>query len=139
MSLYYLRASRVNPANTSLSANNVQLEFSIPENLKVLPNDSAEERKQKRKKLKHLKKKHKNAIIEKDLQSKKGKWQLFNERSKLQASGHFMIKKNTKSIFQTNESGKVGVMGSGKGMTQYREKRKYHFKSLNEPHKKLKV
>lgn len=136
----------MNPTN-NFSANNVQLDFKIPENLKILPNDSAEERKQKRKKLKHLKKKHKNALIERDLQGKKGKWQLFNERSKLKGRGHFMIKKNTQSIFQTSDSGKVGVMGSGKGMTSYREKEKYQFQSkdnldnliFDQPVKKLKT
>lgn len=89
--------------------------------------------------MKHLKKKHKNAIIEKDLQGKKGKWNLFNERSKLKGSGHFMNKRNTTSIFKTNDSGKVGVMGSGQGMTSYREKQKYQFKNIGRADKKLKI
>lgn len=78
-------------------------------------------------------------MIEKDLQGKKGKWHLFNERSKLKGRGHFMIKKNTQSIFQTSDSGKVGVMGSGKGMTSYREKQKYQFNNIDQTEKKLKI
>ena len=138
VSIYYLRESRAHPSltTTSLSQNVTNLDFKIPENLKILPNDSAEERKHKRKKLKHLKQRHKNGIIERNLQSKKGKWQLFNERAKLKAKGHFNMKRNSNSIFKTTVGGKVGVMGSGKGMTTYREKRKYQFKGVGDRVKK---
>lgn len=80
----------------------VSLDVEIPDHLKILPNDSAEERQSKRKRIKHLKKRHKNGVVERELKSKKGKWQLFNERSKLKAKGHFMVKKNSSSMFRTS-------------------------------------
>lgn len=106
------------------------LEFQIPENLKILPNDSLEERNRKKKKLKHLKQGYKTSLIDRDMQDKRSKWSDFNEKSKLQARGHFYTKKNTESIFKTSEtlSGRVGFMNSGKGMTTYRNKEKYDAK-----------
>lgn len=108
---------------------NSMSEFKIPENLKVLPNDSLEERNRKRKKLKHLKQRFKNRLIEKDLRGKMGKWSNFNKNAKVKGKGHFMVRKNTKSIFQTPDTieGKVGVMNSGKGMTKYARKEKFMF------------
>lgn len=129
--IYFLRESRSHPSlnSTSLKMGNtpVPLELSIPDHLKIKPNDSAEERQSKRKRIKHLKKRHKNGVIERELKTKKGKWQLFNERSKLKAKGHFIVKKNTSSMFRTTQNDKVGVIGTGRTMTKNQEKEKYRF------------
>jgi len=138
VSIYYLREARQH-APKAVEARTMA-EFAIPEALKPLPSDSAEEREKKRKKLKHLKQRHKNNIIERDLQVKKGSWKNFNDQSKLKKMGHFMIKKNTDSIFKTPDTvhGRVGVMNSGRGMTDYRDKEKFMFDAA-EAKKKLKT
>lgn len=137
VSLYFLREGRNN--GPKISQITSMTEFKIPDTLRVLPNDSAEERAKKRKKLKHLKQKYKNNLIERDLQSKRGNWKNFNAKSKLKKRGHFMIKKNSKSIFSTPSGfgSRVGVMNSGKGMTDFRDKAKFEFE--NHPEKKLKT
>ena len=111
------------------------LDFKIPENLKILPNDSLEERNRKKKKLKHLKQGYKTSLIDKDMSEKRSKWEGFNEKSKIHAKGHFYTKKNAESIFKTPEtgSGRVGFMNSGKGMTEYIGKERYDRKFQEEP------
>jgi hypothetical protein len=121
----------------------VSLDADIPDHLKILPNDSAEERQSKRKKIKHLKKRHKNGVVERELKTKKSKWNLFNERSMLQGKGHFVAKKNNDSMFRTTENDKVGVIGTGRTMTKHAEPEKYRFTIDDEEgedtvHKKLK-
>lgn len=49
-------------------------ELKIPDNLKVLPNDSEVQRNSKKKKIKALKAAFKQAVIEKDSNDKKSKW-----------------------------------------------------------------
>jgi hypothetical protein len=81
-------------------------------------------------------------VVERDLKSKKGKWQLFNERSKIQGEGHFVVKKNTSSMFRTTENDKVGVIGTGRSMTKNVEPEKYKFtaeEELDNTVKKLKT
>lgn len=103
------------------------LEFKIPEHLKILPNDSLEERNRKKKKLKHLKQGFKTSLIDRDMQDKSNKWANFNERNKFQKSGNYLAKKHNESIFKTPDTltGRVGFMNSGKGMTEYISKEKY--------------
>jgi hypothetical protein len=127
VSLYYLREPRHQPSGNKTLELNSMLEFTIPEHLKILPNDSMEERNRKKKKLKHLKQGYKTSLIDRDMQDKRSKWSNFNEKSKIQGRGHFYAKKNTESIFKTSETinGRVGFMNSGKGMTTYRNKEKY--------------
>lgn len=129
--MYFLRESRSQLLNsTSLKVIDntpVSLDVDIPDYLKILPNDSAEERQNKRKKIKHLKKRHKSGVVERELKTKKSKWNLFNERSMLQGKGHFIVKKNTASMFRTTENDKVGVIGTGRNMTKNAEPEKYRF------------
>ena len=66
-------------------------------------------------------------MVERELKTKKGKWQLFNERSKLKAKGHFMVKKNSSSMFRTSKDDKVGVIGTGRTMTKNSDNEKYRF------------
>lgn len=57
-----------------------------------------------------------------------GKWGDFNTGAKETKKGYFMMNKNRQSIFKSPEGvdGKVGVMGSGKGMTNFTQKEKYN-------------
>ena len=95
------------------------LEFKVPDHLKILPNDSLEERNRKKRKLKHMKQGYKSTIVAKEMEQKSSKWQEFNEKSVKYGKGHFQVKKNTTSIFTTPEGvdGRVGFMNSGQGMT----------------------
>lgn len=127
LSIYYLREARNTSSKNRTLELTTMLEFKIPDYLKILPNDSLEERNRKKKKLKHLKQGYKTSLIDRDMQQKRSKWNSFNEKSKHQAKGHFTAKKHSDSIFKTPStlSGKVGVMNSGKGMTMYIGKDKY--------------
>jgi survival of motor neuron-related-splicing factor 30 len=53
------------------------------------------------------------------MKHKVSKWNNFNDKSKSVSKGSFVVKKNQESIFKTSEGlhSKVGVTGSGKGMT----------------------
>lgn len=146
MPLYFLRESRAHPSMNSTSLKDevlpVSLDIDIPDHLKIKPNDNPEERQMKRKRIKHLKKRFKTSVVERELKSKKGKWQLFNERSKLEGQGHFVVKKNTSSMFRTTENDKVGVIGTGRSMTKNAEPEKYKFaaeEELDSALKKLKT
>ena len=99
-------------------------ELKIPKHLKILPNDSETQRKTKKKKIKALKQGWKIAQIEKDTSEKQNKWSLFTDKKTEMKKGFF---KKTESIFKSPETieGKVGVMGSGKGMTNFNQRTKY--------------
>ena len=71
VSIYYLRESKKTTNNIIKKKTFDDLtEFKIPENLKVLPNDSEVEREKKKKKLKALKQAFKQAQLEKDQSEK---------------------------------------------------------------------
>jgi len=72
-------------------------------------------------------------LIEKDLSGKMLKWSDFNVSAKDSKKGHFMTKKNQASIFKSPDTidGKVGVMGSGKGMTNFSQKERYNLGDSN--------
>ena len=131
ISLFYLREPRQNPNSLGKRGEEEfenMIDFKVPDYLRVLPNDSLEERNRKKKKIKHLKQRWKSSLIEKDLTGKLNKWGDFNVGAKDQKKGHFMIKKNQHSIFKSPDTidGKVGVMGSGKGMTNFSQKERYN-------------
>lgn len=121
MSLFYLREARHNPnsSNAKPLEINSMLEFKIPDHLKILPNDSLEERNRKKRKLKHMKQGYKSSIVGKEMEQKSSKWQQFNEKNMKYGKGHFQLKKNTNSIFTTPNgvNGRVGFMNSGQGMS----------------------
>ncbi|GAM23158.1 hypothetical protein SAMD00019534_063330 [Acytostelium subglobosum LB1] len=91
----------------------------IPKHLKILPDDSEEVKKQKQKKI-HLIKSQ-NRLYKADEESKKKKqaWQDFQNKPKKSIPGTFTDKKRV-SMFSTpdNVNGRVGVIGSGRGMTE---------------------
>lgn len=92
-----------------------------------MPNDSEIQRQAKKKKIKKLKQAFKMQLIDKDSREKKGKWSNFNEKAEKNKMGHFQVKKNSESIFKSPDTieGKVGVMGSGKGMTNFNPRTRY--------------
>ena len=103
-----------------------ELEFKIPDNLKISPSDSEIQRLTKKKKIKALKNNFKQKILEKDSKDKQDVWLNFNQKNAKIKNGVFTNGKND-SIFKTPEGieGKVGVTNSGRGMTDF------NFKTTN--------
>ena len=93
----------------------------IPEQLKILPTDSEKVKETKKKKIKRLKAVFHQKVKEQESIKRKNTWLDFQKG---------VIKgKAKKSIFASPDSvdGKVGVTGSGKEMTKYRETKKHKF------------
>ncbi|KAL4470185.1 hypothetical protein ABPG74_011796 [Tetrahymena malaccensis] len=122
VSIYLLRESRKTQQDHRKKRTFDDLtEFKVPDNLKILPNDNEQVRQTKKKKVKALKQQFKQAQIEKHQSEKQGKWNDFKNNASNKKVGHFQSKKSQQSIFQSPETieGKVGVTGSGKGMTNF--------------------
>jgi len=116
--------SQKNLASSSIILN-LKGDLVVPNSLKILPTDSEAVRKTKKKRLKHLKSQYRIQKAEEDRNTRKRSWQSFQEKGKTKR-----IRKGP-SIFQSPDSvsGKVGVTGSGKGMTEYTAQ-KYEPKKL---------
>jgi survival of motor neuron-related-splicing factor 30 len=104
-------------------------EFVIPDHLRLLPTDSEEEKARKRKKVKHLKAQWKQrhaGALEAQAEAQQGggpgSWKDYLNKSKKKSKGLGALKKG--SIFKSPDTvdGRVGVVGSGQGMTDF-EKR----------------
>jgi len=99
-------------------------EFVIPDALRLLPTDREEEKARKRRKVKHLKGLWKQRTQggegggEDEVEETKN-WQAYLKKSKKPKLGMGALKKG--SIFKSPDAvdGKVGVMGSGSGMTNF--------------------
>ncbi|TNV86087.1 hypothetical protein FGO68_gene13899 [Halteria grandinella] len=76
---------------------------------------------QKRKKVKALKYQIKVKQQEVESKSRQNTWLEFSNKANSKKEGHFAFKANQESIFKSPDTvmGKVGVVGSGKQMTQY--------------------
>jgi hypothetical protein len=105
----------------SIVAKQLVSEFEFPEHLRSTKNDSEKVREQKKKKVKALKYQHKTQLQEHDAKFKQNEWLSFQKRGSKQSAGHFAFNKTAQSIFKSPDSytGKVGVVGSGKAMTEY--------------------
>lgn len=103
----------------------------IPDSLQVLPTDTEEEKRRKYKKIKSIK--NKNHQIQQELQVKEVQqsWQKFVQKgTKRSLSGVVGTKS---SIFSSTEdsSSKVGVVNSGRRMTQFGERKRFKFDSAD--------
>jgi len=95
----------------------------IPDKLQILPTDTEEEKARKKKKLKSLNYKNKLITQETELVAVQHSWKQFQQKgAKKSLAG--LVKG---SQFATPEElgGRVGVVGSGKGVTVNPEKKKY--------------
>eukprot|EP01133_Synstelium_polycarpum_P004285 gene4285-5003_t len=90
--------------------------LSIPKSLKILPEDSEEVRKQKEKKQHSIRTQNR---ADEEHRKKKQQWKDFQAKPKKSIPGTFTDKKKG-SMFSTpdNINGRVGVIGSGRGMTE---------------------
>jgi survival-of-motor-neuron-related-splicing factor 30 len=82
----------------------------IPESLKIQPSDDDETRAIKKRKLKTLKSKNRFQRIENEQSDKINSWKKFQKKNSQVYSKD--------SMFSTPDGGKVGVVGSGKAMTE---------------------
>jgi survival-of-motor-neuron-related-splicing factor 30 len=98
--------------------------LAIPENLKILPTDTEEEKAKKKKKLKAIKSKNRLISKEADIVAVQQTWQKFVSKKK--PVGSTLVTKKT-SMFSTTENGKVGVINSGKGVTEFVQRQKHKF------------
>ncbi|KAN0032839.1 hypothetical protein ACTFIV_006766 [Dictyostelium citrinum] len=91
----------------------------IPKSLKILPEDSEEIRKQKQKKIHSIKSMNRLKKVEEEGKQKTQAWKDFVNKPKKSIPGTFTDRKKT-SMFSTGDGihSKVGVIGSGRGMTE---------------------
>eukprot|EP01094_Clydonella_sp_ATCC50884_P006490 TRINITY_DN15705_c0_g1_i1.p1 TRINITY_DN15705_c0_g1~~TRINITY_DN15705_c0_g1_i1.p1 ORF type:complete len:295 (-),score=124.73 TRINITY_DN15705_c0_g1_i1:531-1415(-) len=97
----------------------------IPESLKVNADDPEEVKRAKKKKLHSIKNKNRFAEKERATNQKKNSWQSFVGAKKSKRKTGFMTSMKKESMFKSPDSvdGKVGVIGSGKGITAIPERR----------------
>jgi len=97
----------------------------IPEKLQILPTDSDEVRNTKKKKIHAIKSQFRLKKIEEERNSRQQSWQSFKSQAKKKPG--FLTGHQKESIFKSPESvsGKVGVTGSGKSVTNYVQPAKY--------------
>lgn len=93
--------------------------FQLPKSLKILPEDSEEVRNAKRKKARAMKQQWRKKKMESERNNQKNAWKEFTQKASKQVKTGFLTGKTKESIFKSPDSvhGKVGVTGSGKGLT----------------------
>jgi len=102
----------------------------LPPSLKILPTDSEQARRAKKKGIRALKNDHRKLQQDDTRNKRKAEWQNFVTKSKGGSQATKKLKTGG-SIFQSPETvdGKVGVTGSGKAMTSF-STQKYEPKKL---------
>jgi survival-of-motor-neuron-related-splicing factor 30 len=99
----------------------------IPENLRLKPSDTEAQRRNKRQRVKLLKQQFKKRKVEAEGNRKTNNWLSFMKSSKPNS----MMRKKP-SMFATTEEGTVGVIGSGRGMTNNPTLAKHRFTEVDE-------
>jgi survival-of-motor-neuron-related-splicing factor 30 len=119
------RASAAKAAATKRAAAGVG-ELRIPENLVIVEGDTEEAIERKRKKIKQLKSRHRHTKKEEEINTKQSSWQSFNtkKKGKKRRTGFFSGQKKD-SQFRSGADGKVGIVGSGRGTTDYIDKKRH--------------
>lgn len=99
----------------------------VPEHLKVKPTDTEEEREAKRKKVHQLKSAARLQKHDQVHEGKKSTWQSFQAKKASKSKGP-----KKESIFRTTDSGRVGVTGSGKPLTEFTDRSLFRQLAKNE-------
>jgi len=97
-------------------------EWNIPEHLKMKSGDTDAQRRNKRQRVKMLKQQFKKRKVEQEGSRKTANWQGFLKSAKTTS-----IFPKKSSMFATSEEGTVGVIGSGRGMTENPSLAKHRF------------
>jgi hypothetical protein len=106
--------------------------YKIPESLQINAVDTEEVIAAKRRKIHSIKNQQKDGLkAQKDVQ-KANSWQKFNKKSSARSKTGFLTGKSKDSIFKVPEAldGRVGVVGSGQGITQFAERVKFTYNHL---------
>lgn len=106
----------------------------IPDNLKILPTDTEEEKLKKKKRIKGIKSKNRLENIDKERSAVQNTWKAFTTKTtkmskKSSAIPH--VKKRSMFSSPIEVDGKVGVTGSGLGMTPMEERKRYKLNGPN--------
>jgi len=104
--------------------------YKVPESLTIQKTDTEEVMETKRRKIQAIKKQQRTDKVEEDAQKKQGSWQkFFCSKASTRSKCGFLSGKPKESIFKVPETleGKVGVCGSGKGMTTFAEPKKFTY------------
>jgi survival-of-motor-neuron-related-splicing factor 30 len=100
----------------------------IPDNLQILATDTEAEKERKRKRIKAIKSLNRHKSYEIERNQKQQGWKSFQSKAiKKKAKGTSgVLSKRGSSIFASPDTvdGKVGVVGSGQGMTTFQDARK---------------
>eukprot|EP00243_Klebsormidium_subtile_P008640 TRINITY_DN4137_c0_g1_i1.p1 TRINITY_DN4137_c0_g1~~TRINITY_DN4137_c0_g1_i1.p1 ORF type:complete len:296 (+),score=86.75 TRINITY_DN4137_c0_g1_i1:280-1167(+) len=104
----------------------VDMPKDLPKSLRINPDDSEEVRATKRKKIHQWKSKQRFEKLEVTQNKRQNAWQQFQTSGSKKKAGFFTGKKK-ESIFKSPDdlSGKVGVVGSGKGLTDFTGRQKH--------------
>lgn len=101
----------------------------IPEHLVIKPTDTEAEKAKKKKRIRAIKSHNRMNAFDEERKTKQSGWQGFQKKltkKRVHGSMHQLAKKK-KSIFASPDDveGKVGVVGSGKKMTDFERRKKY--------------
>jgi len=101
--------------------------IAIPSSLHILPTDSEAEKKRKHKRVKMIKNKNRTKILEVERKKKQTSWLKFHKKTRGKRISGSMNSLRKGSIFASPDSleGRVGVTGSGQGMTEFKQRKKY--------------
>lgn len=113
--------------NSKRKAQDTEVIQEIPENLKILPTDTEAQKKKKKKRIKGIKSKNRFTKMAIAQRSKMNSWQNFQTKTKGRKPKGTLVGLRKESIFRSPDTvdGKVGVTGSGKGMTDFSNRKKY--------------
>ncbi|KAF4321386.1 hypothetical protein BBO99_00004950 [Phytophthora kernoviae] len=100
----------------------------IPENLQILPTDSEAEKERKRKRTRAIKSLNRHKNIDNERNIKQHDWKSFQHKAKkkgLKKGVSGVLSKRGSSMFASPDTvqGRVGVVGSGQGMTDFQDTR----------------
>lgn len=100
----------------------------VPENLQILPTDTEAEKERKRKRTRAIKSLNRHKNIDNERNIKQHDWKAFQYKAKkkgMKKGVSGVLSKRGSSMFASPETvqGRVGVVGSGQGMTNFHDAR----------------
>lgn len=106
----------------------IEKAIKIPENLQILPTDTEAEKDRKRKRVRAIKSLNRHKNIDNERNQKQHDWKAFQHKAvkkKVKGASGALSKRGT-SMFASPDTvaGRVGVVGSGQGMTEFEDTRK---------------
>ncbi|EGZ12473.1 hypothetical protein PHYSODRAFT_352241 [Phytophthora sojae] len=116
------------PAAAALAPAVIAKPIKIPENLQILPTDSEAEKERKRKRVRAIKSLNRHKNIDNERNIKQHDWKAFQHKAKkkgLKKGVSGVLSKRGSSMFASPDTvqGRVGVIGSGQGMTTFQDAR----------------